>query len=245
MRIIPGATGSRLDFYTAPELETFRESVGAITVDPEILQQRKEDSYQQYLDSSAYTESVQLQVDFLVETYYPWVIYDTYDMKQRAKTMELVRNKFDSLRNLNMGREADKESSTTPATKGRNQHISDLIGFMTGYIKAFGTIERKTELDLIKQLPSVLNKEFGNFTGIQDIPKLFFEGVGIGVGGIIKTATNVFSDVVGGIATGILGSDWQKKAIYLIIIVVIIIIVILIGVFLFKTYAKEKIKKIV
>lgn len=202
--------GSGLTFYTEEEIYRTMEESGWELSEAE-LQERMDASFEEWLISDERLGLIQRRLDPIIEKYSN-IRFDADIMEENADTMILVKEKFYALRDENMELEQITMDSYELAKKGQNIHFSLLITFMYEYVRAYSEKYRKTELALILELPAILNKEFGNFTGIQDIPSFFLGGVGKAVGGIISVGTGFLAEGVKGIASGLgLDSELLKK----------------------------------
>jgi len=206
-----------------------------------------EAAMEQYLKSEIHERFVQERINKVL-LQYPNYSFDAKDMLETANTLGDVREKFDSLRELNSEIEQaliDSDKYIAPE-KARNVHLSNLASFMYAYVNAL-KYERETELKIIlTDLPAMLNDEYGNLTELSDVPRFFFEGIGKGIGVITTTATKILSDVAGGVASG-LGLEIDKELLIKIGIGagigVVLLILGLIGFQYSKTYIGAKAKK--
>lgn len=228
------------ELYTEAEKEAYRENLE--TVSKTELESRIQEQLIEYLESDEYKELAESLCEVIVDKY-PKVIFDFDLMFEKAETIETVYNKFERFRSMNENYESEFISSYTLKAKGRNEYISMLLTAYYKYVQMISSTQRANEMELIKQLPSILNKEYGNFTGIQDIPKFFIEGVGKGVGSIIKIGTDVITDITKEAFKEILGTDWKKKLILYGSIIGVSIIGILILVFVVKTKIVKEVMK--
>ncbi|KKM87848.1 hypothetical protein LCGC14_1264720 [marine sediment metagenome] len=221
--------------------------LGEFKLTEEDIEQRIDVAMDEYLISDVYLDAVQARLDPVIAKF-SMFSYDVAIMGEEANTIDQVRFKFDTLRSMNIELEIAIMNKSTPPEKGRNEHYSKLLNFYHEYIYALSRGLRETELKLIEQLPKLLNDELGNFIGLQDIPRIFMEGVGKGVGGILTVGTNVLATTLKGVATGLaegLGFDAElkKKIIKYLIIGGISVIGVLIGYTFMKSYIAEKGKK--
>lgn len=245
--LLIGAEGSGLEFYTEEEKRLSMET-GFVLSEP-VLAERLEVSKEEYLESEVHLRLVQTRIDRVL-VQYPEFSFDSSYMDVTADTISEVRDKFNLLREDNLDVEQDLIDSEKyfHPQKAINVHFSQLLSFMYAYIQAIEVYSnRKIELDLIlNTLPAILNDEFGNLTGIEDVPRLFMEGVGKGVGFITAGVTSFASDIFGGIVEG-LGLKLDKSTLIKIgigiAVVVVLIVVGLIGFQYSKTYISEKARK--
>lgn len=207
------------------------------------LQERMDASFQEWLVSDERLGIINRRLEPIIKKYSD-IIFDANDMEQIADTIDLVREKFYVLREANMILEQETMDSYSLSKKGQNVHLTRLISFYYEYMRALSEKYRATELLLILELQDILNKEFDNFTGIQDVPKFFLEGVGIGVSNIVKAGTSILADITKDITTasleGFLGKDWKKKLLIYSSIGIAGVIGVLILFYYSKTYIGTK-----
>jgi len=204
-----GDIGSAFTFYT--EEERMRSIETGWKLPDEILKERMDESFQEWLVSEERLGLRQnVYINPVIEKY-PNIVFNADEMEEIAETIELVREKFYVLREANMALEQATMDSYKLSKKGQNVHLTYLISFYYEYIRALDEKYRANELELILKLADILNEEFGNFTGLSDVPKFFLEGVGIGISNVIKAGTSILTDITAASLEGFLGKDWKRK----------------------------------
>lgn len=236
--IFMGEGGSVLDFYTEEEKLLSMET--GYTLSESELAERMEESMEEYLASEKHLSFVRARIEAVLEQY-PEYSFDSDYMDPIANTYEEVREKFEKLREDNIGIESSiiaKPEYKDLQQKAINVHLSRLLSFMYAYVKAIEELNNRTkELNLILYtLPQRLNDEYGNTT---DPFRLFFEGIGKGFGFIGVGIGNIFSGLMTGLGFS-LDKDLLIKIGIGILIVVVVIIIGLIGFNYVKTYISQK-----
>lgn len=229
--------GSGLAFYTDEEVLESIES-GFELSDSE-LEERVEEGLEEYLESDLHFRIVQTKIDLVIEDN-PDILFDSDDMEDSAENAEDVRDKFNSLWELNINSENELINTGQYLTPNhaRYKYRMHLANFMWQYAHAVRGNLDNTEKDLIIQLRTIIFRELG-FTS--NLGEAFGKGISGGASAIGEGVGNVVSFITEDIVVPALKGLFKGAGKY-IIIGVIALIAVGIGYAGVKTYAVKKIK---